>query len=116
MISMVLPFPPSANTYYRHSQHGMYLSKQGRAYKTAVAEHVASLGLSDALQGRLNVFVSLSSPTKRAYDVDNRIKPLFDALQDAGVFDDDGQIDSFTVSRQEPRKGGSCHVAIMEIA
>jgi crossover junction endodeoxyribonuclease RusA len=52
---------------------------------------------------------------KRKQDIDNRIKALWDALGDAGVFDDDEQIDILMVSRGAIKKGGGCMVIIEEI-
>lgn len=110
MLTLDLPFPPSANTMYRNFRGRMVLSPQGRAYKQAVAEIVAER--ESRIDGRLSIFIELSSPTKRKYDIDNRIKPIQDALQDAGVFDDDEQIDWIHVVRHMPTKGGFCKVVI----
>ena len=41
-------------------------------------------------------------------------KAIFDALQDAGVYEDDSQIDYFAVLRLPPKKGGYCNVVIVE--
>lgn len=112
-VSLHLPFPPSANTYYRRGRHATYLSPQGRAYKAAVSDAAAIVGIK--LEGRLDVFVALSSPTKRKYDLDNRIKPLQDAMQDAGLYDDDEQIDRLTVVRHPPSNGGYCKVVMVRV-
>ncbi len=90
------------NVYYRRGPHATYLSKTGKDFKLAVEERVAASG-AKKITGRLFVAIALSSPTRRAYDVDNRIKACLDALQDAGVFDDDEQIDELRVVRQAPR-------------
>ena len=100
-VILILPFPPSVNTYYRRGQHATYLSKAGRDYKETVADIVAEEQIQ-TISGRLYVSIALSSKTKREYDIDNRIKAVLDALQDAGVFDDDEQIDEINVVRREP--------------
>lgn len=93
----------------------MYLSPKGRDYKQKIAELISDHRppIENAIAGRLSVFLSLSSATRRAYDIDNRVKPLLDALQDAGVFEDDGQIDSITVLRHPPG-GNYCNIVICE--
>jgi crossover junction endodeoxyribonuclease RusA len=114
MITLHLPFPPSVNTYYRRSKHSTYLSQKGRDYKQKVAEVVSTHYplLENAMAGRLSVFLSLFPPTHRSMDIDNRVKATLDALQDAGVFEDDEQIDELHVVRREVVKGGRCMVVV----
>jgi Holliday junction resolvase RusA-like endonuclease len=45
-------------------------------------------------------------------DLDNRLKAVLDGLEDAGVYDNDGQIDILTIERKEQRKGGGVDVMI----
>ncbi len=86
------------------------MSKGGREFKKQVADIVSQVG--GRIEGRLEVFIALSCPTKRQYDIDGRIKATLDALQDAGVFEDDEQIDSLHVIRRPVTKGGFCKVVI----
>lgn len=109
---LTLPWPPSVNTYYRRGQHATYLSPKGREFKQQVADIVSDAG-QQTLTGRLFVSIALSSPTKRAFDVDNRIKACLDALQDAGVFNDDEQVDELHVVRR-PNGGGWAKILIIE--
>lgn len=52
---------------------------------------------------------------KRKIDIDNRIKAVLDSLQDAGVFDDDFQVDHIEMIRGEQIKGGLIRVLIEEL-
>lgn len=61
---------------------------------------------------RLEMQVTLYPKDRRKQDIDNRIKALWDALTDAGVFDDDEQIDVLMVQRGSIKKGGGCLVMI----
>ena len=61
---------------------------------------------------RLEMKVVLYPRDRRKQDIDNRIKALWDALGDAGVFEDDEQIDVLIVERGEIKKGGGCLVLI----
>jgi crossover junction endodeoxyribonuclease RusA len=67
------------------------------------------------IEGRLSLFLSLYPPDKRKRDIGNYEKQTTDALMNAGLFDDDEQIDLITIVRQEIVKGGKCIVVIAEI-
>jgi crossover junction endodeoxyribonuclease RusA len=64
---------------------------------------------------RLEMQVTLYPKDRRKQDIDNRIKALWDALADAGVFDNDEQIDTLIVQRGAIKKGGGCMVIIEKI-
>ena len=113
MIILNLPFPPSVNTYYRRGAHTTYMSKGGREYKAKVAEYIAESNTPKLGASRLSLEIVLWPKDKRKYDIDNRIKALLDSLQDAGVFDDDEQIDQINVYRGiGEHKGGCARVLI----
>tara|TARA_R100000655_G_scaffold11743_5_gene27015 strand:+ start:3539 stop:3949 length:411 start_codon:yes stop_codon:yes gene_type:complete len=121
--SFVLPFPPSANTYYRSIRMGnacrVLLSKKGREYKTLVQEVFSNLEEKNRkrfpIQGRISCNIMLHPPTRRKMDIDNRIKPLLDGLQFAGFYEDDSAIDHLTVKRGEIKKGGEVWVQLIEL-
>ena len=113
MIILTLPFPPSVNTYYRRGAHATYMSKQGREYKCKVSDYIAESGTPKLGAARLSLEIVLWPKDKRKYDIDNRIKALLDSLQDAGVFDDDEQIDQINIFRGTGEvKGGQAKVII----
>ena len=113
MIILNLPFPPSVNTYYRRGAHTTYMSKGGREYKQKVAEYIADSNTPKLGASRLSLEIVLWPKDRRKYDIDNRIKALLDSLQDAGVFDDDEQIDQINIHRGTGIiKGGSARVMI----
>lgn len=118
MTRLVLPWPPTTNTYYRSIPCGrrtrVIISKKGREYRAGVASILAhARGLyGDA---RLKVVAYAHGPTKRSYDVDNRLKALLDAMQHAGVYDDDGQVDDLRIIRCDVVRGGRVVVEIREI-
>jgi crossover junction endodeoxyribonuclease RusA len=93
----------------------MGISKAGREFKLQVQDYVLDNAVPKMGQKRLQMQVTLFPRDKRKQDIDNRIKALWDALTDAGVFDDDEQIDILIVQRGEIRKGGGCLVMIDEI-
>jgi len=68
----------------------------------------------NGLTSRLEVYIEAYPPNKRKIDLDNIVKPIFDALQDYGMFDD-SQIDDFRVRRMAVEKPGYVRVHISEI-
>ena len=117
MIELVLPFPPSANTYYRHPSAGRFsgmhlISEKGRAFREAVRLICLENGVNP-LAGRLHVNVKLFPPDKRRRDIDNMGgKALLDSLTYGGAWEDDSQIDLLHIERHYVIKGGVVHVCI----
>lgn len=110
-----LPYPPSVNTYYRNFRGYMVLSAKGREYKAKVADYVAEYKIPKLGSKKLRVSMILRPRDRRKTDIDNRIKAVLDSLQDAGVFDDDFQVDELSIVRGEPIKNGKLLVIIEEI-
>jgi crossover junction endodeoxyribonuclease RusA len=115
MISLVLPYPPSLNTYWRNVGGRTLLSKKGRIYKTAVCRAVSWAGANKHLSCRLSVHIVLHPTDKRKRDIDNAVKAIFDGMQSAGVYDDDSQIDRLIVERSTIEKGGVAVVTVKKI-
>jgi len=113
-IHLSLPWPPSINGYWRSYQGRNILSKKGREYKKTVAGIVAVNNAAKHISGRLAVRVWLHPPTKARRDIDNSLKALLDAMQAAGVYLDDEQIDSLHIQRMGVIKGGIAHVEIAQ--
>lgn len=112
MPTFFLPYPPSVNTYWGFHGHRRFLTQKAVAFKAAVAVIVAGVKLGSA---RLEVHVVLHAPDRRIRDLDNILKPLLDALVQAGLFDDDSQVDRLTVERGEVVKGGGAEVKVTTI-
>lgn len=112
---LVLPFPPSMNTYWRNFRGRTVLSKAGREYKVAVAEYVSENNVPKYGEKKLKITMILQPKDKRKIDIDNRIKCVLDSLQEAGVFDDDFHVDELHVMRGEQIKGGRLLLTIETI-
>jgi len=90
MYLFTLDFPPSNNTYYRHVDKRVLLSKKGRDYKCLVNDRLHKLGLTGLmLNDPLIVRLELFRPDNRKYDVDNFFKCVFDSLTNAKLWTDD---------------------------
>ena len=56
-------------------------------------------------EDRLIVTIEAYPPDKRKRDLDNILKSLLDALQHAGMYPDDSQIDVLSIARKTTFKG-----------
>jgi len=114
-IQLLLPFPPSVNHYWGQAGNHRFIGKKGREFRQAVLDACLEAKVSQ-LDGPLAVHVSLFPPDKRKRDIDNVLKPLLDACEHAGCFENDNQIAELHIVRQEIKKGGSCTILILPIA
>jgi crossover junction endodeoxyribonuclease RusA len=128
-----LPWPPSVNTYWRHTVRNgkkpgdpggrlkkahahVYISEQGEKYRRDVFYLVRSQKVPrGALKGRLAVHAIAYPPDARTRDLDNCWKGLLDALKAAGVIVDDGDIDDLHIVRGPKRAGGLMRLEVREI-
>jgi len=117
-VSLTLPWPPSTNRYWRNVAGRTVLSKAGRLYKETVTTTVREqLGMPvQAMTGPVAVHIDLCPPDKRRRDIDNHAgKGLLDALQAAGVYEDDSQIIELHAYMRGTEKGGRCTVEVMAL-
>jgi crossover junction endodeoxyribonuclease RusA len=115
MIILDLPWPPTVNHMYGVMRSGRkYIKPAGVAFRKAVCEIVAELGIAP-IMGRVSVVISAFPPDRRRIDLDNRIKATQDALTHAGVYLDDSQIDDLHIMRLNVEKGGKLKVFVSEI-
>lgn len=113
MINLELPWPPSLNSYYRIFRSRILISRSGRAYRKKIIALLQDR-FPSALKGRLQVTICVHPPDRRRRDLDNLQKGLQDALQHAGVFEDDSQIDSLCIHRCNIVPDGKVRVSILE--
>lgn len=106
-----LPMPPSINHYWRHGRNGTYISAEGRRYRADVIKMIKTPTILYPRQ-RLALTVVLHANSRRSYDIDNRVKVLCDALEKAGIYGNDSQIDRLIIVRGEPKEKACCHVRI----
>lgn len=114
-LTLELPLPPSVNTYWRNFRGRTVLSASGREYKLLVQEYVATHNLPKFGNARLSASITIFPRDKRKQDIENRLKALNDALQDAGLFDDDEQFDRIYICRGSIKKGGGCTITVATI-
>ncbi|MEX2672880.1 MAG: RusA family crossover junction endodeoxyribonuclease [Phycisphaeraceae bacterium] len=103
-----LNYPPSINRYWRKWRNRMVISREGRAFRENVRLLLATggAGRKPPRDGRLALAMDAFPPDRRRRDLDNIQKPVLDALEHAGVYRDDSQIDLLITRRCEHEKGG----------
>jgi crossover junction endodeoxyribonuclease RusA len=113
-MELILPFPPSVNTYWRNFNGRMLISKKGREYRKAVADQVLIQKGAKHYQGKVKMTIEAWRPDERKRDLDNLLKAPLDALTHAGVYVDDQLIVDLRIFWAED-KGGKLKVKIEEI-
>ncbi len=104
-----LPYPPSANRYWRHVGPRVLLSREARAYKLMVA-HMCKLAKLEPLDGPICVTYSVYRPAKRG-DLDNLFKVISDSLQ-GHMYQDDSQVVEIHAFRAEDKENPRVVVSV----
>lgn len=112
-LEFTIPFPPSVNRVYRNVHGRTLISREGRTYRQDVCALLAGGGpRKPPMGGRIALCMDAFPPDRRTRDLDNLLKASADALQHAGIYQDDSQIDLLLIRRREPVKGGKLAVRI----
>lgn len=112
---MVLPWPPSVNSYWRHSARGTYLSKHGRQFRKDALAAIAKEELTPFGDARVAVVIELRAPDRRTRDIDNHCKGILDAMTHSKIIDDDSQVDQLRIIRGPVEKEGAAYVTIEKL-
>ena len=114
MTTLTLPYPPSVNHYWRKWHNRMVISREGRAYRKDVRALLATAGQGGKPpdDGSIALAMDAFPPDRRRRDLDNIQKPLLDALEHAGLYADDSQIDVLLTQRRKVTPGGQVIVRI----
>lgn len=111
---LTLPYPPSINHYWRSRWTGKfishYISGEGKKFRGHV---IRSLSDWDMMLGPLSLRLFAYPPDRRARDIDNLLKAPLDALQHAGVCEDDSQVEELYLRKmREPAPPGRLEVTV----
>ena len=98
-LTITLPWPPTANTYWRRTGNTYFIAPSGLAYRKLAFYECMPYKNSDLYDKRLSLFICAFPPDRRRRDLDNIFKCLLDSLQHAGVYKDDSQIDCLYIKR-----------------
>lgn len=118
-MKLILPFPPSVNTYWRAPNKGPLkgrhlISAAGRKYQSAACAAVLDQlrRLPKPSTELAAVEILLFPPDARRRDIDNYNKALLDSLTHAGVWEDDRQVKRMLVEWGPVVKGGRVEISI----
>jgi crossover junction endodeoxyribonuclease RusA len=115
MLNLYLNWMPSINNYYVKTRNGVFLSKAGRQAKQSGIELInQQLGNIETILDNIHLSVVCYPPNNRSYDIDNRLKPILDTLQDSRVIGNDAQVQQLAVYRGSVVKNGAVYVVIRE--
>ncbi len=111
MFKLELDYPPSLNHQFSYVRGRPVLSKDARVYRQQVRKQIAASGMKP-MMGPLAVRIEINPPDQRRSDCDNAQKAILDALQHAGAFWDDSQINWLLTVKSEPVPNGRAIVTI----
>ena len=122
-ITLTLPYPLSANRYWRPVRIGLHITivptKEAKAYRTQVGFLVKAAGVRQPITGRVQIDVRLYpnrpqdwqkrmrkdgaewDDTVQCIDLDNANKVLLDSLKGVAI-DDDRWVRKIVAERMEP--------------
>lgn len=101
MTKLILPFPPSANRYWRHDRGHIHRSDEANAYINAVGWLCKERELAP-VSGDVVLTIDIYRPAKRG-DLDNTLKVLIDALR-GFAYVDDKQVAEIHAKRHEDKE------------
>jgi crossover junction endodeoxyribonuclease RusA len=108
-LTFSLPYPPTANKYWRNVNGRMVVSADARAYKEEVG-WLLKLKIKEPLPGDVYVKVRIFRPRKIG-DLDNTLKVLLDALKGIVFFDDD-QVVEIRANRFDDKTNPRAEVSV----
>lgn len=127
-LTIVLPYPPSVNHYKKigrtiKTASGKMYQQRVNSDKTRIyfyqvwmkAVQMSRQGDNGFRDATISVEVDVFPADKRKRDLDGILKVLLDALQHAGVYNDDNQIARLLVTRRSMISGGEIVVRINEM-
>jgi len=112
-VDLVLPWPPSMNTYWRNVNGRTIISAKGREYRQQVIAAVSAQKADRHLNRPLRVTIAAYRPDKRRRDLDNLLKALLDSMTHAGVIEDDSLIIDLRIYWATSAKKGFVWVEII---
>ena len=109
MLTIDLPFPVSVNSYWQITGRRLIKTKRARAYISEVVLYWLAAKVKGARafgeDETLAMSIAVHYPVRKGpdCDVDNLLKVLVDAMETAGIYQNDNQIRFIQISREEAK-------------
>ena len=109
MLTIELPFPVTANAYWMIAGRKLIKTKRARVYIAEVVLYWLNAKLLGARafgeDETLAMSVAIHYPVRKGpdCDVDNLLKVLVDAMETAGIYQNDNQIRFIQISREKAK-------------
>lgn len=118
-MKILMPYPPSANSYLRHTARGTYRTSTANTYRASVATRARISG-ARMIEGAAVLIATLhpkltaaGKASKTCIDLDNCVKVLCDALE--GVcYANDKQLRHISLTIGDPISGGGISIEISQ--
>ncbi len=113
-MKITLPYPISANRYWRWSKRGVFVSAEAKAYKEEARFHAWLQG-AKCTDKKISMRITLVPRTKRSIDLDNALKIALDALQGVCYWND-SQVEKIHIERAAAdKKNARLEIEVLEI-
>ena len=109
MLTIELPFPVSANAYWMIAGRRLIKTKRARAYIAEVvlywlnAKMLGARAFGEDETLALAIAIHYPVDKRKHLDTDNALKVLIDAMETAGIYQNDNQIRFIQISREEAK-------------
>lgn len=113
MSELILPLPPSANSYQKWTGRKWVWTVRALTFKRDCSRLVPQV-IPKPLLGRIGVEIEYYAKDKRSRDLDNLLKCLCDSLQGL-AYENDSQVDEIRIVRREIEPPGKLVVQIEEL-
>jgi len=118
MLTVSLPYPPSANAIWRNVAGKTLKSEPYRKWISAAFANAVEQGVGtlrrQKIPGRYSLTILADRPDNRHRDLDNLAKPISDLLKTVGAIEDDHLAQRITLawSNKPPGKGARIWITL----
>jgi crossover junction endodeoxyribonuclease RusA len=111
-MSVTLPYPHyiSVNECWKKNRKRVYLNALVKVYRHEV--HYLCFNKKKFGKDEVKIIIKMYPPDNRIRNIDNILKVVFDALEHAGVVDNDNQFTRMYLARQPKVKDGKLEITI----
>ena len=117
LFELFTAYPPTVNNYYVKTHRNVHISSKGKKFADQLAKDAAEqIGGMPMITEKVAIDIIAYVPDLRKRDMDNILKPIFDSMTRAGLWEDDSLVDQIRVYRGAKTPGGSLYISVSEAA